>query len=66
MRDRSQPCSRRSSSSGGIKVEAAPKATAYKYTDGSSHVDATSYDKSFGLVDIVAAAAVVHTCEGPP
>lgn len=42
------------------QVEAAIKATAHKYTDGSNYVGGTSYDKGFGLVDVVAAAAAIR------
>ncbi|WP_036491790.1 MULTISPECIES: S8 family serine peptidase [Nocardioides] len=42
------------------QVEAALKATAHKYTDGAHYVSGTSYDKGFGLVDVVAAAAAIR------
>ena len=48
------------------QVEAAIKATAYKYTNGASYVNdpagngTTSFDKGHGLVDVVAAAAAVR------
>lgn len=42
------------------QVEAAIKATAHKYTDGSSYIGGTSYDKGFGLVDVVAAATAIR------
>lgn len=42
------------------QVEAAIKATAHKFTDGSAYVGETSYDKGFGLVDVVAAAAAIR------
>ena len=42
------------------QVEAAIKATAHKYIDGAAYVDGTSYDKGFGLVDVVAAAAAIR------
>jgi serine protease AprX len=42
------------------EVEAALKATAYRYTDGAAYTTVggyqTSYDKGTGLVDVVAAA----------
>jgi serine protease AprX len=38
------------------QVEDAIKSTAYKYTFGAPYVDGTSYDKGYGLVDVVAAA----------
>jgi serine protease AprX len=48
------------------QVEAAIKATAYKYTDGAAYVSdpagngTTSFDKGHGLVDVVAAATAVR------
>ncbi len=42
------------------QVEAAIKATAHKYTDGAAYVGGTSYDKGYGLVDVVAAAAAIR------
>ena len=42
------------------QVEAAIKATAHKFADGSAYVGETSYDKGFGLVDVVAAAAAIR------
>ena len=42
------------------QVEAAIKATAHKYTDGAAYVGGTSFDKGFGLVDVVAAAAAIR------
>ncbi|WP_257956179.1 S8 family peptidase [Nocardioides sp. B-3] len=42
------------------RVEAAIKATAHKFTDGSSYVGGTSYDKGFGPVDVVAAATAIR------
>ncbi len=42
------------------EIEAALKSTAYKYTDGAAYeagpLGTTSYDKGYGLVDVVAAA----------
>ena len=42
------------------QVEAALKSTAHKFADGAAYVGGTSYDKGFGLVDVVAAAAAVR------
>ena len=42
------------------EIEAALKSTAYKYTDGAAYeagpLGTTSFDKGYGLVDVVAAA----------
>ena len=44
-------------------IERALKVSAYKYTDGAAYqagaLGATSYDKGYGLVDVVAAAAAL-------
>ncbi len=46
------------------QVENAMKTTAYKYTDGAAYepgaLGTTSFDKGYGLVDVVAAAAAVR------
>ena len=46
------------------QVEDAMKSTAHKYTDGAAYEPAplgtTSYDKGYGLVDVVAAAQAVR------
>lgn len=46
------------------QVEAALKTTAHKFTDGAAYepgpLGTTSYDKGYGLVDVVAAAAAVR------
>ncbi len=46
------------------QVENAMKTTAYKYADGAAYesgpVGTTSFDKGYGLVDVVAAAAAVR------
>jgi serine protease AprX len=46
------------------QVEDALKTTAYKYTDGAAYengaLGTTSFDKGYGLVDVVAAAAAVR------
>lgn len=42
------------------QVEAALKSTAHQFGDGAAYVGGTSYDKGFGLVDVVAAAAAVR------
>jgi serine protease AprX len=48
------------------QVEAAIKATAWKYTDGAAYVSdpagngTTSFDKGHGLVDVVAAATAIR------
>jgi serine protease AprX len=46
------------------QVEAALKTTAYKYTDGAAYeqgaLGTTSFDKGYGLVDVVAAATAVR------
>ena len=46
------------------QVEEALKTTAYKYTDGAAYEQgvlvATSFDKGYGLVDVVAAATAVR------
>ena len=46
------------------QVEAALKSTAHKYTDGAAYqpgpLGTTSYDKGYGLVDVVAAATAVR------
>ena len=46
------------------QVEGALKTTAYKYTDGAAYepgaLGTTSFDKGYGLVDVVAAAAAVR------
>ena len=45
------------------QVEAALKSTAYKFTDGAAYeagpLGTTSYDKGYGLVDVVAAVAAL-------
>jgi serine protease AprX len=41
------------------EIEAALKASAHKYTDGAAYVGGTSYDKGYGLVDVVAAVAAL-------
>lgn len=42
------------------QVEAALKSTAHQFGDGAAYVGGTSYDKGFGLVDVVAAATAVR------
>ena len=46
------------------QLEAALKTTAYKYTDGAAYeqgaLGTTSFDKGYGLVDVVAAATAVR------
>ncbi len=46
------------------EVEAALKTTAHKYTDGAAYeagpLGTTSYDKGYGLVDVVAAAEAIR------
>ena len=45
-------------------IERALKVSAYKYTDGAAYqagaLGTTSYDKGYGLVDVVAAAAALR------
>jgi serine protease AprX len=41
------------------EIEAALKTSAHKYTDGAAYVGGTSYDKGYGLVDVVAAVAAL-------
>ena len=47
------------------QIELALKRSAYKYADGAPYINGTSFDKGYGLVDVVAAvnelAAVAPT-----
>ncbi len=51
------------------QVEDALKTTAYKYTDGAPYesgpLGTTSFDKGYGLVDVVAAAGAVRPAPAP-
>jgi serine protease AprX len=43
------------------QVELAIKQSAYKFAGGAPYVNGTSFDKGYGLVDVVAVASTLAT-----